>query len=138
MQRFFFIFLCRNFKNTRFMKTENSQSDEARFYKELEAEIAEWFNNINVLYDKAYLEYKPIVDNICSRTAHEKEVDGLLTWIFDFVEDERFLTLFKKICHKYNDIYPDVVSFYLNEYKDMYEIEDVDILVDNEDNELPR
>ena len=42
------------------MKTENSQSDEARFYKELEAEIAEWFNNINALYDKAYLEYKPI------------------------------------------------------------------------------
>ena len=84
------------------MKTENSQSDEAHFYKGLEAEIAEWFNNINALYDKAYLEYKPIVDNICSRTAHEKEVDDLLTWIFDFVEDERFLTLFKKICHKYN------------------------------------
>ena len=38
------------------MKTENSQSDEARFYKELEAEIAEWYNNINALYDKAYLE----------------------------------------------------------------------------------
>ena len=119
------------------MKTENSQSDEARFYKELEAEIAEWYNNINALYDKAYLEYKPIVDNICSRTAHEKDVDDLLTWIFDFVEDERFLTLFKKICHKYNDIYPDIVSFYLNEYKDMYEIEDVDVFVDNEDNELP-
>lgn len=27
--------------NTKFMKTENSQSDEARFYKELEAEIAD-------------------------------------------------------------------------------------------------
>ena len=119
------------------MKTENSQSDESRFYKELEAEIADWFNNINALYDKAYLEYKPIVEDMCNRNASEKEVDDLLTWIFDFVEDERFLILFKEICQKYNDIYPEVVSFYVNEYKDIYEIEDIDVLVDNDDVELP-
>ena len=35
-------------------------------------------------------------------------------------------------------IYPEVVSFYLNEYKDMYEIEDVDVFLDNDDIELPR
>ena len=58
------------------MKTKNPNLEETEFIAQLEAEIAEWFNNINDLFDKTYLEYKPIVEETCTRTAPEDEVDS--------------------------------------------------------------
>ena len=37
------------------MKTQDPEFNEDTFIKQLEAEIADWFNNIDALYDKAYL-----------------------------------------------------------------------------------
>ncbi len=51
------------------MKTQNPNLEETEFIAQLEAEIAEWFNNINHLFDKAYLEYKPIRRDMYSNSA---------------------------------------------------------------------
>ena len=58
------------------MKTQNPNLEETEFIAQLEAEIAEWFNNINDLFDKAYLEYVPMVKEICTRTVPEDKVDS--------------------------------------------------------------
>ena len=55
------VYLCKKYLNPKLMKTQNPNLEETEFIAQLEAEIAEWFNNINDLFDKAYLEYKPIV-----------------------------------------------------------------------------
>ena len=70
------------------MKTQNPNLEETEFIAQLEAEIAEWFNNINDLFDKAYLEYEPIVEEICTRTAPEDEVDSTV-YDYLFKDDDK-------------------------------------------------
>ena len=123
------VYICKKYLNPKLMKTQNPNLEETEFIAQLEAEIAEWFNNINDLFDKAYLEYEPMVKEICTRTAPEDEVDNLLTWLLDFCEDERFLTLSKKICRNYYEIYPELVSFYTKEYMDIFELEEMECTV---------
>jgi hypothetical protein len=72
------------------------------------------------MHNRAVVAYTPIVDDICNRNASEKEVDSLLTWMFDFVGHERMLLLFKKVCRKYFYIYPEEVGFYILEYRKVY------------------
>lgn len=85
--------------------------------------IIEIVNAISDIHDRAMSEYRPLVDDICSRKATEDEVGHLLTWMFDFVEDERMLLLFKKVCCAYFYTYPETVTFYILEYHRHYDKE---------------
>lgn len=85
--------------------------------------IIEIVNAISDIHDRAMSEYRPLVEDICSRKATEDEVDHLLTWMFDFVEDERMLLLFKKVCCAYFYTYPETVTFYILEYRRHYDKE---------------
>ena len=51
---------------------------------------------LSELQDRAVEAYRPLVNDICSRKAKEDEVDNLLTWMFDFVGNEKMLLLFKE------------------------------------------
>ena len=75
------------------------------------------------LQDRAVEAYRPLVDNICDRKAKEDEVEHLLTWMFDFVENEQMLLLFKKVCRAYFYTYPETVAFYILEYRKRYDRE---------------
>lgn len=48
------------------------------------------------LQDRAVVEYTPLVDDICSRKATKDEVDYLLTWMLDFVENVRYAFTFQE------------------------------------------
>lgn len=78
---------------------------------------------LSELQDRAVEAYRPIVDDICNRKATEGEVDNLLTWMFDFVENKRMLLLFKNVCRTYLYTYPEVVGFYIMEYRKEYDRE---------------
>lgn len=98
----------------------------------LENDIMKLAEALDDMYNRAVVAYTPIVDDICYRNASEKEVDNLLTWMFDFVGYERMLLLFKKVCRKYFYIYPEVVGFYILEYRKVYDGESLrDIEYDN-------
>ena len=84
------------------------------------SEIAEKLANI---HNEAVTTYTPLVNDICSRKATEHEVDCLLTYLFDFVNEKRMLELFKKVCRTYLEIYPEVIGYYLIEYFKNYDIE---------------
>jgi len=85
--------------------------------------ILEMSRALSDLQDRAVEAYRPLVDDICSRKAKEDEVDNLLTWMFDFVENEQMLLLFKKVCRTYLYTYPEVVGFYIMEYRKEYDRE---------------
>lgn len=78
---------------------------------------------LSELQDRAVEAYRPLVDDICSRKAKEDEADNLLTWMFDFVENEQMLVLFKKVCRAYFYTYPETVAFYILEYRKRYDRE---------------
>lgn len=85
--------------------------------------IIEMAKALSDLQDRAVIEYTPLVDDICSRKATKDEVDHLLTWMFDFVENERMLLLFKKVCRAYFYTYPETIAFYIMEYRKEYDRE---------------
>ena len=85
--------------------------------------IIEMVKTISGIHDHAVSEYRPLVEDICSRKATEDEVNHLLTWMFDFVENERMLLLFKKVCRAYFYTYPETVTFYILEYRRHYDKE---------------
>ena len=78
---------------------------------------------LSELQDRAVEAFRPLVDDICNRKATEDEVDNLLTWMFDFVRNEKMLLLFKKVCRTYLYTYPEVVGFYIMEYRKEYDRE---------------
>ena len=83
--------------------------------------IQEMARAISDLQDRAVEAYQPLVNDICNRKAKEDEVEHLLTWMFDFVENEQMLLLFKKVCRAYFYIYPETVAFYILEYRKRYD-----------------
>lgn len=85
--------------------------------------ILEMAKSLSDLQDRAVEAYRPLVDDICSRKAKEEEVDHLLTWMFDFVEKEQMLLLYKKVCRTYFYTYPETVAFYILEYRKRYDRE---------------
>ena len=99
------------------MEEENSQSP---FNEE---EIHALADQLKGIYDMAIAAYTPLVDDICRRRATQKEVDWLLTWMFDFAGYEPFLPLFKRVCRAYWQIYPETVAYYIMEYRIEYDPE---------------
>lgn len=73
----------------------------------------------------AYIIYKPMVDDVCTRKAPESEVERLLDYMVGICNDDRITELFKRVCRKYLYLYPEMIVSEIYTYKDMYEaIED--------------
>ena len=53
---------------------------------------------ITELDELAYATYKPIVEEICARTASESEVEHLLDYMVGMCTSDRMLELFKRVC----------------------------------------
>ena len=67
----------------------------------LEDKISKLAETLAGIQERAVIEYTPLVNDICNRNATKDEVDNLLTWMFDFVGNEKMLVLFKKLCRAY-------------------------------------
>ena len=91
--------------------------------KQIEEHFSKLAETLAGIHERAVIEYTPLVNDVCSRKATEDEVDNLLTWMFDFVENEQMLLLFKKVCRTYLYTYPEVVGFYIMEYRKEYDRE---------------
>jgi hypothetical protein len=103
---------------------ENEEEKEIkRQAEELAKELEPLIQQLNGLNDQAVTAYAPLVDDICSRKATEKEVDWLLTWMLDFAGNERMLKLYKRVCRAYWQIYTETIAFYIMEYRKWYDPE---------------
>ena len=93
---------------------ENEEEKEIkRQADELAKELEPLFQQLNGLNNQAVAAYAPLVDDICSRKATEKEVGWLLTWMLDFAGNERMLKLYKRVCRAYWQSYPETVAYYI-------------------------
>lgn len=90
---------------------------------ELAKKLEPLIQQLNGLNDQAVAAYAPLVDDICSRKATEKEVDWLLTWMLDFAGNELMLKLYKRVCRAYWQIYPETIAYYIMEYRVFYDPE---------------
>lgn len=86
------------------------------------SEIKSIAESIKNLYAQAFLIYKPIVDDICSKeTVESKELENVLDGLVSMcISDER-LNLVKQVCRKFYSQYPEVITDYIMFYKEMYE-----------------
>lgn len=108
-------------------------------YKELVNELGARFKALN---DKAVTEYTPLVDDICSRTASQNEVGLLLDYLFDFAGSEQVLLLYRRVCSHYWKIYPELIAYYVMEYRKEYDRESLvgtkyEYLLHEDDNDEP-
>lgn len=71
----------------------------------------------------AYNQYKPIASDLCSRVALSSEVEYTLDRMLDFCGDDAVLGLFKDICRHYFDIYPEIIAYQINSYREIWDTE---------------
>ena len=88
----------------------------------MEEKINSIVESIKNLNEQAFLVYKPIVEDICSgRTVEGKELEKVLDGLVSVCLGDEMLVLFKQVCRKFYNQYPEIITDYVMFYKEMYE-----------------
>ena len=82
------------------------------------SKLAVQIDRINEL---AYIQYKPIAHDLCGRVATINEVEQALDRMLDFCGCDKILNLFKKICKHYYEIYPEMIAYEINAYREFWD-----------------
>ena len=85
--------------------------------------IKEMALQLKKISEIAYNQYKPIASDLCSRNAPLDEVEHTLDRMLDFCGDDAVLGLFKNICRHYFNIYPEMIAYQVNSYREMWDTE---------------
>lgn len=71
---------------------------------------------------QAYAVYEPMVADICTREfVGENEIEHLLDRLVSVCTSDDMTELFKKICRKFYNQYPEMIMDYILFYKEMYD-----------------
>lgn len=89
-------------------------------YNNLISSIGE---SIFQIQNMAYREYRPITYDLCSREADEEEVAYYLDRMVGFCGTDDMLNLFKMVCRRYLRLYPDLIAFEIQTYREMFDSE---------------
>lgn len=90
-------------------------------------EIKALAKSIASLCRQAFLVYKPIVDELCSgRKVESKELENVLDSLISMGMSDEMLSLFKRVCRRFYNQYPEIITDYILFYKEMYEEEEDD------------
>lgn len=66
--------------------------------------------------------YTPMVDEMCSRSdILPHELEHLLDDLLSVCINDDMLILFKKVCRRFYQAYPEIVAKYIMLYKELYE-----------------
>lgn len=84
------------------------------------SKLAKQIEHIN---ERAYVQYKPIAYDLCNRVAPISEVEHTLDRMLDFCGCDKILALFKKICIYYYQIYPEMITYEINSYREFWDNE---------------
>ena len=77
--------------------------------------------SIKSLFEAAYEHYRPLTENLCGRLAPEAEVEYVLDRMLDVCGTDKMLGLFKRICRRYYDIYPEMIVSEIQMYRESYD-----------------
>lgn len=87
----------------------------------MENDIFDAANEISKIKQQAYEIYFSIAEDLCNREVSEDELSHCLDGLLDFADDERMLSLYKKLCRRFLYTYPECIKFYITAYKEMWE-----------------
>lgn len=77
------------------------------------------------LSKQAFLVYKPLVGDICSRRdVSQRELEFFLDYLVSICISDEILGLFKQVGRRFYHQYPEVITDYVRIYKEMYEGEE--------------
>lgn len=85
--------------------------------------IREMALQLKKINEIAYNQYKPIASDLCSRIASSDEVEYTLDRMLDFCSDDAVLGLFKEVCRHYFKIYPEMIAYQINSYRELWDTE---------------
>lgn len=75
-------------------------------------------DQFRALKDKAYKLYSNMVDAVINgKITTQREIEAIMDGLTEFSFDERFRTLFKRLCEKVYSDYPKMVGEYINLFK---------------------
>lgn len=95
-----------------------AETQEYNFIDEI-ITIAEAIKSLNA---QAYAIYEPMVADICTREfVGEKEIEYLLDGLLSAYTSGDMTELFKKVCRKFYNQYPEMITDYIMFYKEMYD-----------------
>ena len=84
-------------------------------------DLSKLASQIEYINKTAYTQYEPIVRDLCSRVASISEVEHTLDRMIDFCGSDEVLALFKKICKYYYEIYPEMIAYEVNSYREFWD-----------------
>jgi hypothetical protein len=80
---------------------------------------------LQTIYSQAEVYYTSTVnDVICHQSRDTKEIEHLLNYMLDFADNEKILTLYRKLCRYYFDINPQATAEYIQSYKELYDTDE--------------
>lgn len=85
--------------------------------------IKEMASQLKKINEVAYSQYKPIASDLCGRIAPLDEVEYTLDRMLDFCGDDAVLGLFKDVCRHYFYIYPEMIAYQINSYREIWDME---------------
>lgn len=85
--------------------------------------MKEMISQLKRINEDAYKQYKPVVSDLCSRTAPLDEVAHVLDRMLDFCGDDAFLGLFREVCRHYFKVYPEMIAYQINSYREIWDTE---------------
>jgi hypothetical protein len=96
------------------MKTQNGQSANLEDFREI-------VQNIQAVYKQAIIVYKLQIDDIIkNKNISQDEIEYLFDGMLDFCDNAQMLLQYNRLCQYYSNINPQVVSYYINAYKELW------------------
>lgn len=86
-------------------------------------DLSKLATQIEHMNESAYIQYKSIAYDLCSRVASISEVEHTLDRMIDFCGCDKVLVLFRKICKYYYEIYPEMIAYEINSYREFWDSE---------------
>ena len=84
----------------------------------------EIIQNIQAVYKQAVNVYKIRVDDVIRNgNISQDELEHLFDGMLDFCDNAEMLLQYKRLCRHYLNIYPKVVGYYINAYRECWDNE---------------
>ncbi len=109
-----------------FMEKETAVNHEEETDKDIEhlkyvAEIRAIGESMKSLSEQAFLVYKPLVDDICARKdVCQRELECFLDYLVSVCISDEMVGLFKRVGRQFYYQYPQVITDYVELYKELY------------------
>ena len=78
-------------------------------------------NEISQIHQSAYALLVPEAEEICRKNCSEAEVEHFLDYALSFCSSSEVLELYKNVCRKYLNCYPEMIASQINLYRELFD-----------------